>query len=431
MRLRSLLATLILAAAAAPGQVALADLPALARARAERQRAAQEAVLQPFWNDLSLDHRINPEFVEGRIAAVAALGDSVVPILLDRLAPPANDPALRHLAGNCRRVLERLDPASFVDALLELAAGTNPVARSEALRLLGHVQAPRAVNALAAQLPTSQGEERLIVLESLRLQKAAAVADQVVGLLGSEERAVREAVLEYLIAARPSQSVDTVLQALTLEKEVRLLPLFVAYLAAAAPGNEQAANAMLPLLDRERLDRQDTIRLVQALGVVAPKGHEPTQNRLHAILDQEEIGPLGLEAALALQSLGDRKGLEQLHRNLNEQLKKAANRRDASLYVQRGDLYFAVEQWEKAKDDYENVLRYSQSSWLIRRARLMIARCEARRRRFTQVLEMLQQAAPSHEELLEMARTDPAMQEALQQDRIRAWLQTLKEKGGG
>src|SRR5204863_2198958 len=56
-------------------QVSLQQLPQLARARAERQRPAQERQMMPFWTDLALDYRKNQQHVDSRIAQVAALGD--------------------------------------------------------------------------------------------------------------------------------------------------------------------------------------------------------------------------------------------------------------------------------------------------------------------------------------------------------------------
>jgi hypothetical protein len=137
-----------IAASVLPSQVSLHDLPALARARAERQRPAQEQALQPFWTDLALEYRDNAQYLDQRIAMVAALGDSVVPLLLERLQPVAANAQSRNLAANCRRVLERLDPSSFLDALVELARSNNEVGRVESIQLLGRSGSPRAVPVL-------------------------------------------------------------------------------------------------------------------------------------------------------------------------------------------------------------------------------------------------------------------------------------------
>ena len=82
---QALFAALCVPALAA--QVALADLPELARARANRLRPAQEEALKPFWADLALDYAKNQKFLDERIAKVAAIGDSAVPLLLEKLTP--------------------------------------------------------------------------------------------------------------------------------------------------------------------------------------------------------------------------------------------------------------------------------------------------------------------------------------------------------
>ena len=125
--------TALLLAGSAAAQVSLRDLPKVARARAERLRPKQVAALEPFWADLSLEYEGNQEFLDRRILEAADLGDSVVPMLLEKLRPAQDTDTARALAGNCRRVLARLDPASFVDALAELARGNHGIARSEAI----------------------------------------------------------------------------------------------------------------------------------------------------------------------------------------------------------------------------------------------------------------------------------------------------------
>jgi tetratricopeptide (TPR) repeat protein len=167
------------------------------------------------------------------------------------------------------------------------------------------------------------------------------------------------------------------------------------------------------------------------LATIAPKGHEATLAKLHQLLDQEDPGTLGLHAALTLQALGDKKGLDRLQKALTEQMNKTARRRDANLYLQRGDLQFARELWEKAKEDYSKAVEYSTSTSLTRQARRQMARCEARKHHWKDTLELLQQSEATYDDLIELAKTDPAIQEALQQEKIRAWLQSLKEGKGG
>jgi hypothetical protein len=382
--------------------------------------------MQPFWADLALDYRQNQQHVDSRIAQVAALGDSVVPLLLEKLQPAEGGPLGRHLAGNCRRVLEKLDPASFQDALIELLHGPSETARVEAIRLLGATGTPRAAQVLGEHIMVARGDERVYVLRALAMLRAKEPAEQIVGLLGSDDREIRAAVLEYLIAARPASAIDTVAEALQVEKTNNLLPSYVEFFAAAATGSDTAAKALLPLLDRERLDWNDTRRLVAVLATVAPKDHDPTCRRMHEILDSGDTGSLALQAGLTLKALGDSSGLKKLNRTLGEQLVK--RKKDASLYELRGNLNLATESWNNAIDDYEKVVELSQSTAMTRRVQLQLIRCEAHRHRWTEMLKRLKETDVGLDEIQALARDDAAVQEALQQDKIRAYVQALPKE---
>src|SRR5690606_12100706 len=89
------------------------------------------------------DYWRNQEVLDGTIEKVAAL-DGVVPLLLEYLTPADESRDARRLAANSARVLARLDPLGWLDALVELAQGEHPVARQQAIFLLGHADHPRA-----------------------------------------------------------------------------------------------------------------------------------------------------------------------------------------------------------------------------------------------------------------------------------------------
>jgi hypothetical protein len=426
MAMARCLATLLLTALA-PAQVGLRDLPALARARAERLRPAQEAALQPYWKDFELDYRQNVDHLDKRIHEAARLGDGVVPLLLERLQPVQSSQTARNVAANCRRVLELLEPASFIDALVEMVASGNEVARGEAVRLLGHAQGPRAAQVLTDLLDQASPDDRMQIVIALTRLKAPCAAAKVAPMLGSPDRNVREAVLDYLTAAAPASVIDTALQALQVETDGHLLMAYVDYFAAAATENEAVAKALLPLLDHERLVYDDKKRLVQALGKVAPKNHEPTIRRLQAVIDGGELDSLGLQAALALRALGDKNGLKKLQTALTERTHKQTQRKDPRVYEERANLFLAIENWSAASDDLEKVLELSNNSLTTRRAHLCLARCEAHRKGWTKVLEHLKEAGPTADELATLAQDDPALQDALQQEKIRQFAQSLRE----
>ncbi len=426
--MRRVLLPLALASALAavlPGQVSLAELPALARARAEKQRESGEKALGPYWADLALEYKGNEKFLDKRIAEVAALGESVAPLLLERLAPAKGGAEARQLAANCRRVLEQMDTSAVVDALVALATGSNEVGRGEGIRLLGASGSPRAVKTLDAMLATGDADEKQLVVQALTRLRSTTSTPRIVAMLTAENRREREAALDFLVAVRPAGAVDAALGAMAKEKDAKLLQLHAQFLGATAREHDGAARALLDLLDMGTLDASDTRRLVESLARVAPAGHKPTIERLLVILDADEAGSLTLEACTTLKALGDRSGLEKTFRSINKQLAEPRRKRDASLYELRGNLYFAVEKWSDALDDFEKAVAYSDSRSLSRRSLVMMARTEAHRRKWSAVLKHLQAAEVGVADVENLCRQDPAMQEAMQQDTLKAWLTGL------
>jgi hypothetical protein len=431
MSVRSLslwLSVSILWSAVATAQIPLAELAKLARQRADRDRPLQQRALEPFWADLSLDYRNNAQFLDTRISEVAALGDSVVPLLLEKLQPQQGGETARHLAGNCRRVLEKLDPASFIDALAELANGTNETGRTEAIRLLGVANEPQAAVLLADLLDRTLGEDKRLVIRSLRLLRAPGPAAKVVTMLASNDQKVREDVLAYLIAAKPAAVADTVLLALSAEREPKLMASYIEYFAQAVQGNDLTARALLPLLERDKLGWQETKRLLQALATVAPRDHEPTIKRLHELIDGGDTSSLGVQAALTLRSLGDQKGVTKLKRSLDEQLRKPARRREAALHEQRGHLLFETEDYGDAYVDYDNMLQCSDGIAMSRRAYIGMMRCEARRKKVQNLTKLMKQSGLTVAELEAIGAEDSVFAETLTQDKVRSFLQALAKE---
>jgi hypothetical protein len=384
--------------------------------------------LEPFWADLALDYRTNSQFLDQRIGQAAGLGDSVVPLLLERLQPQQGNESARNLAGNCRRVLEKLDPASFVDALAELVAGKNEVGRGEAIRLLGHAQTPQAAALLGDLVERTTGDDRLMVLRSLRLLRTPAAAPKVAALLATNDRQVREEVLAYLVAARPPQVADIVIQALGAERDNRLLPHYIDYFAAAVRDHDAAARALLPLLDRERLDFQDTRRLIQALATVAPKDHEPTVRRMQELLQEPEPSTISVQAAITLRALGDRQGVTKVLRTLGELLRRPTRKKDAQLYELRASLLFATEDFAEAGADYERILEFAEGLAMTRRAWVGVIRCEAHRRRIPNLTKAMKASTMMVSEIEAIGVDDPVVQEVLQTDKVRAFLQSLAKE---
>ncbi|MCA8975790.1 MAG: hypothetical protein KDC98_13795 [Planctomycetes bacterium] len=425
MRVRLL--PLLLLSPILSAQLDLGAIAKVARARAERARPTQEKALEPFLADLSLDYRNNREFLDQRITQAATLGDSVVPILLEKLQPAQNSEAARHLAGNCRRVLALLDPSSFVDALAELLQSRSETGRWEAIRLLGHARTRQAERLLIDLVDRTNGTERYLVLYSLRQLASPAAAEVVVPLLGSTDSNVRDAVLNYLIAAKAGRVADTVVNALGVEKDGRLMPLYIEYFAVAVKAHDGAARALIALLG-EGLDWQDKRQLVRALTTVAPEDHEPTRRRLHELLDAEETSALAVEAAVTLRAIGDRQGATRLKRRLDELLRRPQRKREVTLYEQRASLLFATEEYADAAEDYEKIIEYSRSTAMTRRAYIGLIHCEAYRRRWSQLVRVMERSEMTVEELSALAAGDDRLQQANENDKVRSFLRNLAKK---
>ena len=90
-------------------------------------------------------------------------------------------------------------------------------------------------------------------------------------------------------------------------------------------------------------------------------------------------------------------------------------------------LLLATEDYTEAIDDLEKVIEFSQSALTTRKAQLNLARCEAHKRRWSKVLDYLQKASPTPEELTALGQEDPVMLEAFQQDKIKAFVQSVRE----
>lgn len=428
MRLRStpLLALALASAplATASAQVSLRELPDVARARAERLRPKQIAALEPFWADLALTYEGNEEFLDRRIREAADLGDSVVPLLLEKLKPAQSTDSARSLAGNCRRVLLLLDPGSFVDALAELARGTHGIARQEAIKLLGRANVPQAVTVLAELVTRAKEWDLRHVVRSLRELAAPGPAPQVVKLLGGGDRGLRQDVLAYLTAAEARAVATTVVQALSTESDDRILSSYIDYFAACVRRDEQATAALLPLLDRERIDWQDTLNLIRALAVVAPPRHEPTVRRLHELVDNNDTSSLAVSAAVSLRALGDKSGVTRLRKTLDDKLRR--RKREASLYEQRARLLFAIEEYEDASDDYEKIIDFAEGAAMARRAYQGLLQSEARRRKIQNVVKHMKASGMTPEDFDRLAAQDAPFREAMEHDRVQSFLRQLR-----
>ncbi|HEB52547.1 MAG TPA: hypothetical protein ENI87_04745 [bacterium] len=415
--------TAVLLSCAVGAQVSLRDLPEIARQRAERLRPRQIAALEPYWQDLVLDYRENQQYLDGKLAEIAALGDSVVPLLLEKMAPAQGGSSARNLAANSRRVLQRLDPGSFVDALAEMARGKNKVARSEAIVLLGYANVPQAARVLASLLDRLDGDDLRQAVRSLRRLRHPIAASKAVALLGAGNRRLREEVLGYLTDAHATQVVDTVVQALSAETDDRLLSSYIEYFRAAAEGHAGATEALLPLLTGDRLDWRDRLALLEALATVAPKGHQATIRAMAEQIDGNGTSPLAVQAAVTMRALGDKQGVTRLKHTLDTKLRR--RKREAGLYEVRASLMFAIGDFAEAADDYEKTIEYADGAAMARRAYEGLLQCDARRRKIQNMVKHMKASGMTRSDFDRLAARDEPFRTAMAHDRVQAFLKQL------
>ena len=424
---RFAIGTLCLAFGLPAQGVGLRELPALARERSARQRPGQLAAMQPFLAVLSLDYKRNAEVLDETIAQVAALGDGTVPILLEYLSPDSIDQASHHLAANSARVLTLLEPAGFLDPLLELLEQGRTGPRQLALSLLGHTEHRRAATAIAELFPKLGDSERAEALDAMRRLQSDLLAGPATELLAAEESRMRHAALRYLTAVGTVTARDQVIAALRAEAVDRLLPDYIAFFARLVREDATATDALLPLVRGVRLDPEDLVELVTALGDIAPKGHAAARAILSDII-KLDTSRLGIAAALSLQRLGDESGKKDLF----EELRRKINRRRSygDYYADRADAHAAFEQWRDAAKDYEQAIKHSRTPTRRALFYLQIARCEAHRDNAQRFVKALRKSGYGRGTIEREAGKDPVFEAALERDSVQRFLRGLDENRG-
>lgn len=399
--------------ATAQAGVGLSDLPALARARNERLRPKMIAALAPYLKDFELDYSAaaNRQYLDRRIEEAAALGDSVVPLLLEKLAPGEGNFDRVHLAANCARVLRRLEPAGFLRPLLDLAAGTDPHARAHAIHLLGLSGHPEAATYLDAALPTLKGTLQGDAIRALHELRHAPSAAKVAAILANARGGLRRDCLRFLAAFGEADATPQVLAAMASDQGDASLGEYLRFLARKAQGNPAAATALLPLLDSGKLLAPDQAEVVQALATVAPEAHEPTIERLRAIIQGGEMHELGRACASTLLALGDKNGRRDLMEALDREVKKSP--KVPFVLANRADAYFLFERWNEALRDYTEARKHLNSTAMRKEIGLKVAHCQFKLRQYRRVVQALRDAGAVRSDLELWAQDDAAFRDAL------------------
>ncbi|MEZ5965889.1 MAG: hypothetical protein R3F56_18785 [Planctomycetota bacterium] len=413
-RLATTIAALLLALpVAAQAGARLGDIPALARARNERLRPKMEASLKPYLADLAMDYGLasNRAYLNRRLVEVAALGDSIVPLLLEKLQPAEGTSDELNTAANAARVLEKLGPSGFVQPLIDLARSENAIARAHAIPLLGasgHVEAARFLENSLTGLPKSHQAAAVRALAMLGRRDAGA---KVAELLDTTSMSLRGACLAFLDQLGGPAHKKAVLAALRNESQDDLFPLYLAYLHHHVPEDADAAAVLLGLLDSGRLIPPRRTDVVRALATVAPKGHDATCAKLKATIASGELSALGRACATTMMSLGDKTGRKELFDGLDADVRKSP--RVPIVLANRGQAQFEFENWNDAIRDFKEALRLARSSNAKREFSLWIARAYVHQGQARRAAAALREGSVNRIEIEDAASHDPAFKDAL------------------
>ena len=178
------------------------------------------------------------------------------------------------------------------------------------------------------------------------------------------------------------------------------------------------------MLSDPRLVHDDQIALCRALAAIAPEEHEGTTESLRQIL-RGQMGDLGRAAAVTLYKLGDRRGADILYSKLDSNVRR---NRDEASWSERAELHFALEMWPDAIVDYRQATRLATRRETRTFYQLRIARCEAHRGRWKNVLAALRDSVAGRDAILREAEEDQALKKALDEDSIKRWFDSLPKQ---
>jgi hypothetical protein len=149
---------------------------------------------------------------------------------------------------------------------------------------------------------------------------------------------------------------------------------------------------------------------------------------MQELLQEPEPSTISVQAAITLRALGDRQGVTKVLRTLGELLRRPTRKKDAQLYELRASLLFATEDFAEAGADYERILEFAEGLAMTRRAWVGVIRCEAHRRRIPNLTKAMKASTMMVSEIEAIGVDDPVVQEVLQTDKVRAFLQSLAKE---
>ena len=424
---RHLVAGVLISACSLHAQagVTLAQLTEIAKARAAADRSIAGERLEPYLESFAKNRAVHAVEIDRKIAEVRMLGDSVIPLLLDRLEPQKGDKAAQHIATNCQIALSNMGLASFADALIEIVEGNNPTGVQLAIPLLGHTEDPRAGAFLTARLDLFDSTQHAHAIRALtQLEHRGAVLKIAKGMPYVETQTDALAA-EYLRKIGSDRVVPDVLRVLGDVTTAARIMRYCDVLAACTQQNPEAAQALMSALSRRNLEVRDQQRIAASLATVAPRGDRATINRLREVVEENRAPSLALRAALTLQELGDKLGPDLLKKELIRELNR--KKTEYLNWSKLGDYYFAFGDFKNAAKSYAGATRHARARPVRERLYINVARSEARRpNRQKEVRDALRKSVASLERLMQAAIEDEVLAKAYEHTTVKRFLDTLR-----
>jgi predicted negative regulator of RcsB-dependent stress response len=308
--------------------------------------------------------------------------------------------------------------------LITIAEGDSYRGVGHAIELLAQTGSPRAGEVLTRLLDRDKEHQRQLIRALTRLEhKGAALrAAMLLAKLSLEDDML---LARYLSKVAVPAVTEHVLKALEVINKGRQIMAYVRILEASAPGNAAAARKLLPLLDNQKLDRTELKQLAKALAVIAPAGHEPTIERLKAVIEAGLLGPYALQVAITLDALGDKKGPQILKKNLILATRRS---REYTNHNFLGDYSMAFGDYKAAVSSYKSAIKHTTGSALDSMLQLHIARAQAKREKWTLVRDALKESKWPKELLLREFERFPELKEALKHDAVKKYMDSLDKK---
>ena len=432
--MRSVLAFAALSAIAAPNPAyaqttdpqveTLDDLIKLARGRAQRTRPELQRKLEPFLKDLTLEP--GQDFLLKRYQGIHALGEGVVPLLLEKLTPKTANPVEINVAQNVARALTYFEVDAFLDRLIELVREDRGLARQLALTLLGRSKRARTVDVLAEVFPELTARDRRAAVEAANRIGSPRLAKSAAALISDCDPLLQRAIIDYIAKTRAPGVLPELVDALRSKKlNPRSIGAALEYVAGSAPADAAIAELVAPYAQDANIKYEDRIVLVGALARIAPKGHKPTLDILRKLIPGD-LQALAIEAAKSMEALGDRSGPKALFDGFDDQIREDRGVENDS-FGRRGEAHFAFGAWKKAISDFSAAAKNSQvpatrNKWLIRTA-TCYAHLKQASRAFAVLLDC-EQIPPQL--LLQRCRMDdPVLGELVDSDKARNFRRRL------